>query len=79
MRQIIIRMFVALTMCAVTSIIRFTSFIVTSSTVQVHTEAIWILRLILASVLSPLLYSFLTKLTAGWSIRAKPAQQTTSQ
>ena len=28
----IIRMFVALTMCAVTSIIRFTSFIVTSST-----------------------------------------------
>lgn len=71
MKQIIIRMFVALTMCAVTSIIRFTSFIVTSSTVQVHTEAIWILRLILASVLSPLLYNFLNNLTAGWTIRAK--------
>jgi hypothetical protein len=64
-------MFVALTMCAVTSIIRFTSFIVTSSTPQGHTETIWILRLILASVLSPLLYSFLYKLTAGWTIRAK--------
>ncbi|HEY3039443.1 MAG TPA: hypothetical protein VGJ66_11950 [Pyrinomonadaceae bacterium] len=71
MKQIIIRMFVALTMCAVTSIIRFTSFIVTSSTPQVHAESIWILRLILASVLSPLLYSFLYKLTAGWTIRAK--------
>lgn len=71
MKQIIIRMFVALIMCAVTSIIRFTSFIVVSSKPQVHTEAIWILRLILASVLSPLLYSFLYKLTAGWTIRAK--------
>lgn len=71
MRQIIIRMFVALTMCAVTSIIRFTSFIVVSSKPQGHTETIWILRLILASVLSPLLYSFLYKLTAGWTIRAK--------
>ena len=64
MRQIIIRMFVALTMCAVTSIIRFISFIVISSRLQVHTESIWILRLILASVLSPLLYSFLNKLTS---------------
>jgi hypothetical protein len=71
MKQIIIRMFVALTMCAVTSVIRFTSFIVISSKLQVHTETIWILRLILASVLSPLLYSFLYKLTAGWTIRAK--------
>jgi hypothetical protein len=71
MKQIIIRMFVALTMCAVTSIIRFAGFLVISSTPQVHTESIWILRLILASVLSPLLYSFLYKLTAGWTIRAK--------
>jgi hypothetical protein len=71
MRQIIIRMFVALTMCALTSIIRFTSFIVTSNTPQLHTESIWILRLILASVFSPLLYSFLYRLTAGWTIRAK--------
>ncbi len=71
MKQIIIRMFVALTMCAVTSVIRFTSFIVISSKLQVHTETIRILRLILASVLSPLLYSFLYKVTAGWTIRAK--------
>jgi len=71
MKQIIIRMFVALIMCAVTSIIRFTSFIVVSSKPQVHTETIWILRLILASFLSPILYSFLYKLTAGWTIRAK--------
>ena len=54
MKQIIIRMFVALIMCAVTSVIRFTSFIVISPTLQVHAESIWILRLILASVLSPL-------------------------
>ena len=71
MKQIIIRMFVALTMCAVTSVIRFISFIVISSKSQVHTESIWILRLILASVLSPLLYSFLYKFTAGWTIRAR--------
>jgi hypothetical protein len=71
MKQIIIRVFVAFTMCAVTSVIRFTSFIVISSTLQVHTESIWILRLILASVLSPLLYSFLDKRTAGWAIRAR--------
>lgn len=71
MKQIIIRMFVAVTMCAVTGVIRFTSFIVISSKLQVHTETIWILRLILASVLSPLLYSFLNKHTAGWAIRAR--------
>jgi hypothetical protein len=71
MKQIIIRMFVAVTICAVTSVIRFTSFIVISSNLQVHTETIWILRLILASVLSPLLYSFLNKHTAGWAIRAR--------
>ena len=71
MKQIIIRMFVAITMCAVTRIIGFTSFIVISSTPQVHTESIWILRLILASFFSPLLYSSLCKLTAGWTIRAK--------
>jgi len=71
MKQIIIRMFVALIMCAVTSVIRFTSFIVISATQQVHTETIWILRLILASVLSPVLYSFLDKRTSNWAIRAK--------
>jgi hypothetical protein len=71
MKQIIIRMCVALIMCAVTSVIRFTSFIVISPTLQVHAESIWILRLILASVLSPLLYNFLDKRTSNWTIRAK--------
>jgi len=71
MKQIIIRMFVALIMCAVTSVIRFTSFIVISRTLQVHAEPIWILRLVLASVLSPLLYNFLDKHTSNWAIRAK--------
>ena len=71
MKQIIIRMFVALIMCAVTSVIRFTSFIVISPALQVHTESIWILRLILASVLSPLLYNSLDKRTSNWAIRAK--------
>ena len=71
MKQIIIRMFVALTMCGVTSIIRFTSFVIISPTLQVHTEAIWILRIILASVLSPLLYGFLDKRTSSWAIRPK--------
>jgi hypothetical protein len=70
MKQIIIRMFVALIMCAVTSVIRFTSFIVISPTLQVLAESIWILRLILASVLSPLLYNFLDKRTSNWAIRA---------
>ena len=71
MKQITIRITVALTMCAVTKIIRFTSFTVMSSTVQVHAESIWIMRLILASVLSPLLYGFLDKHTAHWAIRAE--------
>ena len=71
MKQIIIRMIVALTMCAVTSVVRFVSFIVISSAPQVHAESIWIVRLILASVLSPLLYNFLDRFTAGWAIRAK--------
>ena len=71
MKQIIIRMFVALTMCGVTSIIRFTSFVVISPTLQVHTEAIWILRIILASVLSPLLYGFLDRRTSSCAIRPK--------
>ena len=70
MKQIVIRMFVALIMCAVTSVIRFTSFIVISPTRQVH-ESIWILRLILASILSPLLYNFLNKRTSNWAIRAR--------
>jgi hypothetical protein len=72
MKQIIIRMFVALIMCAVTSVIRFTSFIVISPTQQVHGESIWILRLILASILSPVLYNFLDKRTSNWAIRTKP-------
>jgi len=71
MKQIIIRMIVAIIMCALMSVIRFTSFIVISSTLQVHAESIWILRLILASILSPLLYSFLNKFTTGWAIRAR--------
>ena len=71
MKQIIIRMIVALTMCGVTSLVRFTSFIVIPRTPQVHTESIWILRLILASVLSPVLYSLLDKHTSTWAIRAK--------
>ena len=59
MKQIIIRMIVVLTMCAGTSVIRFTSFIVISRGLQVHAGTVWILRLILASILSPLVYSFL--------------------
>src|SRR5205814_1517910 len=68
MKQIIIRMFVALTMCGVTSLIRLTSFVVISPTLQVHNEAIWISRLILVSVLSPLLYGFLDRRTSTWAI-----------
>ena len=71
MKQIIIRMFVALTMCGVTSLIRFTSFVVISPTLQVHAEAIWISRIIMASVLSPLLYGFLDRRTSTWTIRPK--------
>ena len=67
MKQIIIRMFVALTMCGVTSLIRLTSLVVISPTLQVHTEAIWIFRIILASVLSPLLYGFLDRRTSTWA------------
>jgi peptidoglycan/LPS O-acetylase OafA/YrhL len=76
MKQLIIRMIVVITMCALTSVIPFTSFAVFSSTFQVHAEIIWILRLILASVLSPLLYRFLDKQTARWTIRAnhKPSR-----
>lgn len=70
MKQIIIRMFVALIMCAGTSVIRFTSFIVISPRPQVY-ESIWILRLILTAVLSPLLFNFLNKRTSNWTIRAK--------
>ena len=75
MKQIIIRMFVALTMCGVTSVIRFTSFMVISSTPQVHAESIWILRIILASVLSPILFGFLDKRTSTWAIRPKHQTQ----
>jgi hypothetical protein len=70
MKQIIIRLIVTITMCALTSVIRFMSFAVLSSTFHVHAESIWMLRLILASVLSPLLYRFLDKQSARWAIRA---------
>lgn len=75
MKQIIIRMFVALTMCGVTSLIRLTSLVVISPTLQAHNEAIWISRLILASVLSPLLYGFLDRRTSTWAIRSKHQRQ----
>jgi hypothetical protein len=75
MKQIIIRMFVALTMCGVTSVLRFTSLAVIPPTLQGHNEAIWISRLILASVLSPLLYGFLDRRTSGWVITSKPRLQ----
>ncbi len=78
MKQIIIRMFVALTMCAVTSVIRLTSFLVIASRQRIHTESIWILRIILASVLSPILYSFLDKRTSTWAIRRKHQTQTSA-
>jgi len=71
MKQVIIRIVVALTMCGVSSFLRLTSFIVISPTSQLHTESIWVLRLILASVLSPLLYSFLNKRTSSWTVRPK--------
>ena len=71
MKQIIIRIVVALTMCGVSSLLRFTSFIVIPPTSQLHTESIWVLRLILASMLSPLLYGFLNKRTSSWTIRPK--------
>ena len=71
MKQIIIRMSVALIMCAVTSVIRITSLIVISPTLQVHAQSIWILRLIMASVLSPFVFNFLDKRTSTWAIRAK--------
>ena len=71
MKPIIIRMSVAPIMCGVTSVIRFTSFIVISPTLRVHSESIWILRLILASVLSPFLYNFLDQRTSSWASRVK--------
>jgi hypothetical protein len=71
MKQVIIRIVVALTMCGVSSLLRLTSFIVISPTSQLHTESIWVLRLILASVLSPLLYGFLNKRASSWTVRPK--------
>jgi cytochrome c-type biogenesis protein CcmH/NrfF len=71
MKQIIIRMFVALAMGGATSLIRLTSFVVISPTLRVHNEAIWILRIILASVLSHLLYGFLDRRASTWAIRSK--------
>ncbi len=71
MKQIIIRMIVALIMCALMSVIRLTSFLVIAGAQQIHAESIWILRIVLASVLSPLLYAFLDKRTSTWAIRPK--------
>jgi len=71
MKHVIIRIVVALIMCGVSSLLRLTSFIVISPTSQLHTESIWVLRLILASVLSPLLYGFLNKRTSSWTVRPK--------
>jgi hypothetical protein len=75
MKRIIIRMFVALAMCGVTSLIRLTSFVVISPTLQVHNKAIWISRIIMASVLSPLLYGSLDRGTSNWAIRSKHQRQ----
>ena len=71
MRQIIIRVLVALTMCAVTSVIRLTSVLVIARAQQIPAESIWISRIILASVLSPLLYGFIDRSTSTWAIRSK--------
>ena len=75
MKQILIRMLVALIMCGVTGFIRFASFVVISPTPPAHTEIVWILRIILASVLSPLLYGFLDRRTSTWTIRPKRQRQ----
>ena len=71
MRQVIIRMLVALTMCAITSVVRLSSFLVIARTHQIYAESIWIFRIILASVLSPLLFGFLDRRTSTWAIRPK--------
>jgi hypothetical protein len=68
-------MFVALTMCAVTSVIRLTSFLNFAGAQQIHAESIWILRIILSSVLSPILYAFLEKRSSTWTIRPKNQRQ----
>ncbi len=71
MKQIIIRMFVAITMCVVTSVLRLTGFMVIAGAQPIHAESIWILRIILSSVLSPILFAFLEKRTSNWTIRPK--------
>ena len=68
MKQITIRMFVALAMCGVTSVLRFASLIAAP---RVGTQSVWVLRLVLASVLSPLFYSFLDRHTSNWAIRVR--------
>jgi len=70
MKQIIIRMIVTITMCALMSAIRFMSFAVSSSTFQIHAESVWMLRLILALLLSRLMCCFLDNQTAHCAIRA---------
>lgn len=69
MRQIINRMAVAVTMCAVTSLIKFASLIISPSPL-LPGESVWVMRLFLAALLSPVLYSFLDKRTStsGWHL-----------
>ena len=69
MRQIIIRMFVAITMCGRTGVIRFGGIWMAAP--QVGAQTVWILRLIAVSLLSPLLYSFINRRTSNWTIRLK--------
>ena len=69
MKQFIIRIFVALAMCGLTSVIRIGTLLVISPAPR--TEAIWVFRLILTGVLSPLLYGFLVRRTSNWSVRRR--------
>jgi len=78
MKQVVIRMLVALTMCAVTSVIRLTSFLIIAHNQQIHAESIWIFRIILASVLSPLLYGFLDRRISTWAIRPRSLKNSLS-
>ena len=67
MKQIVIRLFVALTMCGITSLVRLSVI----AAPQISTRFVWIFRLILASVLSPILYGFVDKRTTNWTIQAR--------
>jgi hypothetical protein len=59
MKQFVVRIFVALTMCGLTSVIRLGILLVISP--APGAEAIWVFRLILTGVFSPLLYGFLVR------------------